>query len=76
MKIVKTIYKGVAEPPYLKTTISDTNRDGHIRQKRVESYPSKINSKMGKHTGKYQQRYVDRPRDRPQLTFLIHGPIR
>ena len=64
MEIVEIFYEGVVEPSYKKSTISDANCAGHIRQIRGESALSKTYSEMSKRAGKHKQRYIDHPRDR------------
>ena len=74
MEIYETIYEGVVEPLYLKTTIKDDNSYDHSSKMRGLSSSSKSYSEMGSLTDKRKKMRVDRPRHRSKLTCMIHGP--
>ena len=59
METAESIYEGVVEPSYKKSTRADSNRAGHSRQILGEAAPSKTYSEMIKISDKGKQRYVD-----------------
>ena len=73
MEIYESIYKGVVEPSYKKTTSAYSNCTGHGRLKRGEDALSNTYSDISESTGKRRKIYVDHPRNRSKLTCLIHG---
>ena len=61
MEINESIYEGVVEPSYKKSTRADTNRAGHSSNKRGESASSWTRPEKGESDGKRIKRHVDSP---------------
>ena len=59
MEITESIYEGLVEPYYKKTTWVDSNCAGHIRNKRGGSALYKTRPVTGESTGKRRKKYVD-----------------
>ena len=74
MEIAESIYEGVSEPSYKKTTRTDTTRASHSRQKRGESASSHTYYEMSESTDKRRKRYIDYPEGKSKPICLIHGP--
>ena len=55
MEIAESIYEGIVEPSYKKTTRADANRVGHSRQKRGEASSSRILPKKGESADKHRK---------------------
>ena len=55
MEISESIYEGVVEPSYKKSTQEDDNRAGHIRNNIREAASSKTRPMMGESVGKRQK---------------------
>ena len=64
MEIMETIFEGVVEPYYRKTTREYANLSGRSRKNKEESASSKFYSDMGKCSEKRNQRCVNFSRDR------------
>ena len=73
MEIAESIYEGLVETSYKKTTQSDANRAGHSRYKRGEAASSWTRPEKGEINGKRIKRHVDSPLGKSK-TCLIHGP--
>ena len=73
MEITESIYKGVVEPPYKKTTWENSNPTGHRRKKREKSASSWTHPKKGESAGKRKKKHVDFPTGKSK-TCLIHSP--
>ena len=73
MDISESIYKGVVEPSYKKTTWADTNHGIHSRKKRGESASSWNLPDMSESAGNLRKRHVDIPSGKLK-TCLIHVP--
>ena len=73
MEIAESIYKGVVEPYYKKSTRAYANHAGHSRQKRGEAASSWTHPGKGERTGNHRKGYVDSPTVKSK-TCLIHGP--
>ena len=58
MEISESIYKGVVEPPYKNPTRADSNRSGHVRNKRGEAASSNTRPATGESDVKHQKLYV------------------
>ena len=72
MEITESIYEGVLELPYYKPTRADTNRAGHIRQKRGEAVSSWTCAKKGESAVKGRKKQLGIPTGKSK-TCLIHG---
>ena len=59
MYIAESIYKGVVEPSYKKSTLADANRYSRSRNNRVEVASSKTLPVTQESTGKRRKQYVD-----------------
>ena len=59
MEIAESIYKGVVEPSYKKTTWADANRSGHKINNRGGSTSSKTHPVTRESAEKRRKRYVD-----------------
>ena len=73
MEITESIYKGVVEPSYKKTSCADAKRAGHSRQKRGEAASSWTRPNKSDSAGRRRKRHVDSPTVKSK-TCLIHGP--
>ena len=73
MEIAESIYEGVVETSYKKTTGAYSNYAGNRRLKRVETVSSKNPSNMSESAGKCRKIYVDNPKDRYKPICLIQG---
>ena len=73
-EIAESIYKGVVEPYYKKTTREYANCAGHSRKMRGEAASSNTYSEMNESASKCRKRYVEHPKDRSKPTCLIHVP--
>ena len=57
-----SVYEGVLEPSYKKSTKADAARSGHSRENRGESTSSYTYSEMIESPGKCRKIYVDNPK--------------
>ena len=73
IKISESIYEGLVEPSYKKSTLADANHAGHRSQKRGEAASLCNISEKGESAGKCIKRHVDSPTGKSK-TCLIHGP--
>ena len=73
-EIAESIYKGVVEPSYKKTTREYANYSGHSRKMRGEADSSNTYSEMSESASKCRKRYTEHPKDRLKTTCLIHVP--
>ena len=62
MDIYESIYEGLVEPSYKKTTRADSNRAVHSRLKRGDSASSNTYSEMSESSGKRRKRNADHPK--------------
>ena len=74
MEIADSIYKGVVEPSYKKTTWEDATCAGHSRLMRVKFDPSNTYSEMSEGSENCRKIYVDYPKRKSKPTCLIHEP--
>ena len=73
-EIAESIYKGVVEPSYTKTTREYANCAGNISKMRGESASSHTHSDMSESSRKRRKRYVEHPKDTSKHTCFIHVP--
>ena len=73
MEISESIYEGIVEPSYKKTTSADANRVGHSRENIGEDASLWTCPKNGGSANKCRKRYVESPTGKSK-TYLIHGP--
>ena len=72
IEIVESIYEGVVEPSYKKTTWAEAKCACHIRHNMGESASSWTCPGKSESAGKRRKRHVDSPTGKLK-TYLIHG---
>ena len=73
MDISESIYEGVVELSYKRSTQTDANRDGHSRNKRGEASSYKTHPATSESSGKLMKGYLDHLKSKSK-TCLIHAP--
>ena len=72
--LAKSIYEGVVEPSYKKSTRKYANHAGLSRKMRGESASPTTCYNMSDSADEHRKRYADHTKDKSKLTCLIHGP--